>query len=119
MNINNKIQLFLSLIQNQSLNDLEGRVGHQGITTLQNLAQACNRQDSEALLQHLDRYLSLNAVTQRAIEVDHAAMKPEAYNNIRDVLAPILQEIERQETDSESKPAQKKRPWYNIFSKPK
>jgi hypothetical protein len=93
MNTNSKLQLFRSLVQNQSLADLKQQVGHEGIELIQRIAEACARRDSSALLQHVDRYLVLASATPRAIDIGQAELRPEAFNDIRDAIGPILEEI--------------------------
>lgn len=93
MNTNSKLQLFHSLVQNQSLADLRQQVGDEGTELIQRIADACARQDSGTLLQHIDRYLVLVAATPRAIDVGQAELRPEAFNDIRDAIAPILKEM--------------------------
>lgn len=95
MNTNSKLQLFRSLVQNQSLADLRQQVGDEGIELIQRMADACAQQDSIALLQHVDRYLVLASATPRAIAISEGELRPEAFNDIRDAIGPILEEISR------------------------
>jgi hypothetical protein len=95
MNTNSKLQLFRSLVQDLSLAELRQQAGDEGIELIQHIAEACDRRDSRTLLRHVDRYLALASVTPRAIKVGQAEWRPEAYNDIRDAIGPILEEISR------------------------
>jgi hypothetical protein len=95
MNTNSKLQLFRSLVQDLSLAELRQQAGDEGIELIQRMAEACDRRDSETLLRHVDRYLALASVTPRAIKVGQAELRPEAFNDIRDAIGPILEEISR------------------------
>ncbi len=113
MNTNSKLQLFRSLVQNQSLADLRQQVGDEGIELIQRIAEACDRRDSRTLLRHVDRYLVLVAATPRAINVGQAELRLEAFNDIRDAIDPILKEMSP--SPSSSDPGATKQQKKRIF----
>ncbi|MCL4301664.1 MAG: hypothetical protein KJ077_38540 [Anaerolineae bacterium] len=93
MDIDVKLRLFRTLVQNKSLADLKKQVGDEGIEALQHIAEACNQQDARTLLQSLDKFLMLASVGPKAFQIEHATLKPEVFNDIRDILTPLLKEI--------------------------
>jgi hypothetical protein len=109
MGFQSKLQLFHGLLQNQSLAELKKQVGDQGIEVIQRIADACERQDSRALLQYLDKYLWLASVAPKAIEVSHAEVPTEAFNDIRDWIAPVLEEIKRANTSQEREEGERRK----------
>ncbi len=113
MNTDLKLQRFRSLVQNKSLEDLKEQAGDQGVEAVLHIAEACKQQDTQTLLHHLDKYLILAGSGTRAIEIQHAELKPEAFNDIRDVLSPILNPTPN--CDDGDQPEKKKRPWLRLF----
>ena len=103
MNIDSKLQLFLGLVRYRSSADVKKQVGDEGVEIIQCIGEACVQHDSKAVLQQIDRYLVLASAAPRAIEVEHAELRPEAFNDIRDALGDILKELS--ELDDSSDPA--------------
>ncbi len=120
MNINAKLDLFRNLVQHKSLTDLKEQAGEQGIDALSHIAKACNRQDTEMLLRYVDRYLILASASLRAIEIKQAQLKPEVFNDIRDVIGPVLQEIVPADSSTKGQEEEKQKPsQFRIFGRQK
>ncbi|MBN1991586.1 MAG: hypothetical protein JW953_02705 [Anaerolineae bacterium] len=124
MNSDSKLQLFRRLVQNKSPADLKRQAGKEAFQILRQIDEACARQDEVALLQTIDLYLTLASVGHREIKAQPADFKPEMFNDLRDFLAPILQNMppisdkERgyQQPEPE-KDVEQPSPWYARFGR--
>jgi hypothetical protein len=99
--ISARLNLFFTLVRSRSLADIEAGAGGHGIETLQNILRACDDRDEDAFIEELNRFLGLYGAAFKAIEVHPARLEPEVLNTVRDVIGPILRELEPVEAPAE------------------